>query len=141
MFKSILLAVDVNDGNIIEKAARVAVRLSRDEGAELHIVNVVPDSGMAIVGMYLGARQAEEIRIVAHKALESWVEKNIPADLPAQLHVAQGVIYDEIIKTANALGAEAIVMGSHSPQLRDYLIGPNATRVVRHATQSVFIVR
>jgi nucleotide-binding universal stress UspA family protein len=34
-----------------------------------------------------------------------------------------------------------IVMASHRPELKDYLLGPNAARVVRHAECSVLVVR
>ena len=36
---------------------------------------------------------------------------------------------------------DLIVMASHRPELKDYLIGPNAARVVRHADCSVQVVR
>lgn len=39
------------------------------------------------------------------------------------------------------LGADLIVMASQRPELKDYLLGPNAARVVRHAEQSVLVVR
>ncbi len=32
-------------------------------------------------------------------------------------------------------------IGSHRPELKDYLLGPNAARVVRHANCSVLVVR
>jgi nucleotide-binding universal stress UspA family protein len=34
-----------------------------------------------------------------------------------------------------------IVLASHRPELKDYLLGPNAARVVRHAKCSVLVVR
>ena len=34
-----------------------------------------------------------------------------------------------------------IVMGSHHPELKDYLLGPNAAKVMRHADCSVMVVR
>jgi universal stress protein F len=52
-----------------------------------------------------------------------------------------GTVYDQIIKTANALSVDCIIVGAHGPSLKDYLIGPNAARVARHAAQSVFVVR
>lgn len=50
-------------------------------------------------------------------------------------------LYDAILKEADRIDADAIVVGAHRPQLRDYLVGPNAARVVRHARQSVFVIR
>ena len=57
------------------------------------------------------------------------------------LKVTQGTIYHEIIKAAQELSAEVIVVGAHRPALKDYLVGPNAARVVRHAPQTVLVVR
>ena len=45
------------------------------------------------------------------------------------------------MKAADKLKCDLIVMASHRPELKDYLLGPNAARVVRHARQSVFVVR
>ena len=56
-------------------------------------------------------------------------------------HVAHGSIYHEIMRLADELGCDAIVLVAHRPELRDYLLGPNASRVVRHANQSVLVVR
>jgi nucleotide-binding universal stress UspA family protein len=38
------------------------------------------------------------------------------------------------------LNATLIVMGAHRPAFQDYLIGPNAARVVRHAKCSVLVL-
>jgi nucleotide-binding universal stress UspA family protein len=46
-----------------------------------------------------------------------------------------------VLATARKLDCDLIVMTSHRPELKDYLLGPNAARVMRHAKQSVFIVR
>ena len=50
-------------------------------------------------------------------------------------------MYEEIIHTATELGVDLIVMSAHHHELSDYLLGPNAARVARHAAQSVLIVR
>ncbi len=51
------------------------------------------------------------------------------------------MIYEEVLRAAERLGADLIVMAAHRPELSDYLIGPNSARVVRHARQSVLILR
>ena len=55
--------------------------------------------------------------------------------------MAQGSIYHGIRRLADKLECDAIVLADHRPELRDYLLGPNASRVVRHANQSVLVVR
>jgi len=37
--------------------------------------------------------------------------------------------------------ADLIVVGSHRPAMKDYLLGTNAARVVRHARCSVLVAR
>ena len=46
-----------------------------------------------------------------------------------------------ILDTAKRIGANLIVVQSHRPELTDYLLGPNAAHVVRHADCSVMVVR
>lgn len=141
MTNPILLAIDINDLESSDHLAKSAVSLARAQGAEIHVLNVIPGSGMAMVGAYLGVDQEKRIRAEARTKLAAWAEAVLPEDLFAGLHISQGTIYHEIINTANTLSASAIVVGAHRPALRDYLVGPNAARVVRHASQTVLVVR
>jgi nucleotide-binding universal stress UspA family protein len=52
-----------------------------------------------------------------------------------------GGTYQEILAHAEKIGAELIVIGSHKPNVADYLLGSTAARVVRHARCSVYVVR
>jgi len=141
MFRKVLTAIDINDPKGAERAIAAARLLTVAEGAELHVVNVVPGAGMAMVGSYLGPEHAQKMLEEARGALQAWLDEKTPDGPQAVPHVVQGTIYDMIIKTANQIGADVIVVGSHRPELKDYLVGPNAARVVRHAKQSVFVVR
>ncbi len=141
MFKTVLLAVDVNDLNGSKRPAETALQLAKSEGATLHIMNVVPDFGMSIVGSFFTKDHNRQIMADAKAALESWVEGLDDAPKDAVLHVDQGTIYEQVLKEAAQIKADAIVVGAHKSQLKDYLIGPNAARIARHAQQSVFVVR
>ncbi len=55
--------------------------------------------------------------------------------------VGYGTVYEEILKIAKETGCDMIVNASHRPELKDYLLGPNAARVVRHAGCSDMVVR
>ncbi|MGV6847963.1 MAG: universal stress protein [Marinibacterium sp.] len=141
MFKKILLAVDLNETHDRQRVAEAALLLAGPTKADLHIVNVVPDSGMAIVGAALGPDHDKQIVAEARRELTAFAAEIAPGLPDSSLHVVKGTIYDRIIKLAGTIGADVIVVGAHRPDLRDYLVGPNAARVVRHATQSVFVVR
>ena len=77
----------------------------------------------------------------ADKQLHELTRRHVPEDVPVQHIVGHGTIYREIMHYADQTGCDLIVMASHRPQLKDYLLGPNAAKVVRHATQSVLVIR
>ena len=58
-----------------------------------------------------------------------------------RLLVLEGNAATTILAQADADEADAIVLGSHRPDYRDYLIGSTAARVVRHAACTVVVER
>ena len=143
MFKEILFPVDLDDPSSWKKALPVTLDLVEKFGCKLHIVTVVPTFGMSIVAGYFPADFEKKAIAAANDRLHAWSREHLPAGLEAQHIVAHGTVYEEIIETHKKLGdgIDLIVMASHRPDLKDYLIGPNAARVVRHAQVSVLIVR
>lgn len=141
MFRKILLSVDLNDPEGSRKPAEAARRMAEMCGAELHVVNVVPDYGMAMVGSFFGSDQAKRAVQEARDAMTGWAAEALPDVPAARLHVLKGTIYDRILHLSDEIGADAIVVGAHRPELEDYLVGPNSARVVRHAHQSVLVIR
>ncbi len=141
MYRDILLPVDLADSSSWRAALPVALTLCRSFGARLHVVSVVPDFGMAIVGQYFPESFEKEMIEETRKALHAFVGEHVPADVPVQHVVAHGTVYQEILRAAHDTGVDLIVIASHRPELRDYLLGPNAARVVRHAGMSVLVVR
>ena len=57
------------------------------------------------------------------------------------VHVKDQYAAEGIVEEAKARNCDLIVMASHNPVLKDYLLGPNSARVVRHADCSVLVVR
>lgn len=141
MFKTVLLPVDLSSPPSWEKALPAALRLCQPEKGVLHVATVVPDFGMSVVGAYFEKGFEQRALHEVGEKLTAWVSEHVPEGTEVHPHVLHGRIYDEIIEAANRLDVDAIVMGSHAPDLSDYLLGPNAARVVRHARQSVFVVR
>ena len=140
-FKRILLPIELGEPSSWEKALPVALGLARQHGAKLDVLTVIPDVGMPVVGSFFPADFEEQARAKAGEALRQWLDENVPGDVQAEGHVSVGTIYDKIIRAAEKLGSDLIIMASHRPKMRDYLLGPNAARVVRHAPVHVFIVR
>ena len=140
MFSSVLVPVDLAAADAT-RALAAAAHVAETNKATLHVLTVVPDFGMSIVGSYFEAGFEQKAIKEAGEKLRAFVSENLPGHLSAQTHVGHGPIYHEIIETADRLGCDVIVMAAHRPDLKDYLLGPNAARVLRHASQSVLVVR
>ena len=140
MFRTVLLAVDLSQESSWAKALPAALR-SLDEGGALHVVTVAPDLGPSMVGMYFTPGYEKKLLHDLGERLSAWTAANAPDGVEVHPHVLHGSIYGQIVEAAARLGADLIVMASHRPEIADYLIGPNAQKVVSHAACSVMVVR
>lgn len=141
MFKKLLVPVDLGTPDSAAMVLSLAGELAAAHGAELHVLTVVPTYSMSIVGSFFPEGHEGKVLEAARAKLAELIEEVCPRPTTVKGHVAHGTIYDEIMKVADKLGVDLIVLASHRPELKDYLLGPNAARVVRHARQSVFVVR
>ena len=141
MYHDILVPIDLSAESSWKKSLPVALKLAKTFGATLHILNVVPDFGSALVGSYFPADFEKRALEDAQAKLEAFAEEQAADQVAPELHIAHGTIYKEIEDAASRLNCDLIVMASHRPELADYLLGPNAERVVRHSGCSVMVVR
>jgi nucleotide-binding universal stress UspA family protein len=141
MYKDILLAVDLAHPDTQMRAVSTAAEYAKAFGSRLHVVTVVPDFGMSIVGSFFPEGYERQALERAREDLHAFTRDRLPEDLTVQHIVGHGTIYQEILRLAEEVKADLIVMASHRPGLEDYLLGPNAARVVRHAATSVLVVR
>jgi nucleotide-binding universal stress UspA family protein len=141
MYKNILLAVDLNDESSWKKALPEAVEYCKAFKAKLHMMAVVPDFVLPSVAQMFPEGYEDQAIALATKDLKALAAKGVPKDVTVDCNVCYGTIYSEILKTAKQGGVDLIVLASHRPALKDFLLGPNAARVVRHANCSVLVVR
>jgi nucleotide-binding universal stress UspA family protein len=140
MAKKILLPIDLNSPVSWIKPLGEAQKMLL-EGGELHVVSVLPDFGMSMVGAFFQTGFEQTALHSFGEALRAWVRQHVPNAVEVHPHVLHGVIYDEILRAADKLEVDVIIMAAHRPEAKDYLLGSNAARVVRHAKQSVYVVR
>lgn len=141
MYKDILFPVDITDKSSWESALPVVLDFINAFNAKLHILTVVSDYGMSIVQQYFPKGSVEEVIEKTSKNLHAFVDEHIPEGVQVQHIVGRGAVYDCIIDTSKEINADLIVMSAHRPELKDYLLGPNAAKVVRHSEVSVLVVR
>ena len=141
MVKNILLTVDLNDESSWKTALPAAVEYCQAFGSTLRVATVIPDFGLGAVGAHFPRDFAEKAVAKAKEDLQAFVGERIPSDVETRRSVGYGTVYEEILRIAKETDCDMIVMASHRPELKDYLLGPNAARVVRHAGCSVLVVR
>lgn len=141
MTKCVLAAIDLADHVLSGQVIDQAEKQLDGEGGVVHVLTVAPTYSMSIVGSYFPKEFEQTALEGARTELKAFLDAREDHGASIKGHVAHGVIYDEIMKAADKLGCDLIVMAAHRPELKDYLLGPNAARVVRHANQSVYVVR
>lgn len=138
MFAKILVPVDVSITDETQNLLGKAKTLAEQWSSDVHVVSVIPNVGMPIVGSYID----ESFEATAKSETEAELARQIAASgITAQQHVLTGTVYDRVIALANALKIDLILIGAHQPELKDYLLGSNAARLVRHSHKSVLVMR
>lgn len=139
IFRSVLVPIDLGHEESWTRPVPIAATLAGTD-AELHLMTVTPDLASEYVSQYFPPEQEETMRDDARRRLDELADTMLPGR-SVQRHVATGRVYETILRTADAVDADLIVIAAKRPDMSDFLLGPNAARVVRHAKQSVFVVR
>ena len=136
MYKKIIVPVEMGQ---LEKGQKILAKAKAllDTDGEIVLLNVAENiPGYLTIDLppdFIGnsVKEAEE-RLNA-LALEQGLEPHVM--------VRVGSPAREIIAAADELGADLVIIGSHRPNLSNYLLGSTADRVVRHAHCSVLVDR
>jgi len=142
MSKSVLCAVDVAEDHDA-KVLQMADKLARLDDAQLDVITVVPSAGITLVASYFDENFQGQMVDETREKLIAKVSKVLGDERNKDIRhlVTTGSIYEEILEVAKKTEADLIVIGAHQPHLSEYLLGPNAARVVRHSKASVYVVR
>lgn len=142
MYRRILVAIDLNEEGGWRKPLIAAAEHARKFASEQLIVLTVIREIEALVYAQVGAVGYEMMAHDAENQLAGRVREVNAYDLKPKIVVEHGEsIYDVILETAEEAGVDLIIVGSHRPAMKDYLLGTNASRVVRHAKCSVLVAR
>lgn len=140
MPREILIAIDLLDLECWPLLLPEVTRLA-NEGAHLHLMHVVPETkALSPLAQFIPDGFEDAHRAESHVALQA-LAQDLPDGAAVQFHLRSGNVYVEVLDTARALNADLIVVGAEGHDLRDYLLGPKAARIVRHAECSVLVVR
>tara|TARA_R110002096_G_scaffold398189_2_gene594245 strand:+ start:100 stop:537 length:438 start_codon:yes stop_codon:yes gene_type:complete len=142
MTKSILIAIDLTADASWKHALPKAVELARFYKAELHVTYVLPDVGSKLVADFFPPDFHRKAIARAQAELEALTAAQIPADVTVKLHLRHGEVHDEVLSVIGESGADLVIMASHAPDnVREFLVGSQADRLVRRSPVSVLVVR
>jgi nucleotide-binding universal stress UspA family protein len=143
MMPNIVALVDLDDENSWRKVLPTAIDQAKHTGARLHVLTIVPDGmfRMSVVAQVIPEDYERRIADEANERLAALVQEHAVEGIDVNPVVRLGSVYKEALNFARDNGAELIVMGAHKPGMADYLLGSNASQIVRHAKCSVWVVR
>jgi universal stress protein F len=136
MYRHVLVPVDLSHEAVASRILAVARFLAGETGriTLLHVQEPVP----AYVAHYLPQDTMDKAGAAAHGRLEA-----LAGEAGAGTTIMQRLGHPaiEILHVAKEAGCDAIVLGSHRPDMSDYFLGSTASRVVRHAPCTVVVER
>ena len=138
----ILVAVDFSKH--ADQALEAAVELTKQFGAELHLVHAL-DVRVSLMTPYeavIRAAFVEDARDAAASKLDVLVQKLATGGVRASVHLTEDPAASAIVDLAEKIGADLIVMGTRGHTgLTHVLLGSVAERTLRHAPCSVLTVK
>ena len=149
MTTHLLAPVDLVHESSWAKALPQAFVMARSMGADVTLMTVVPEVVGGLDWRYAirgetGGSQALDVEGFLREAVERLERVGrdaAPEGAGFDTVARYGVVYEEILDVAEKLPASQIVMAAQRPKLSDYMLGENTSRVVRHASCSVLVVR
>jgi nucleotide-binding universal stress UspA family protein len=140
VFKNILVPVDLADVAAAKPALARAVEMVSASGGKLRLIyvrSILPVTYMEFIPANFDTDQQVECE---RKLAELAAGVALPPERISTV-VRLGSVYNEVLDDARKTGADLIIVGSHRPTMASYLLGSNASTIVRHAESSVLVVR
>jgi universal stress protein A len=139
-YKQILLGLDLKEQSA--SVGRKAVELARSNGAQLSLVHVVEFIPVDPAGEALlppPVNLEEELVESAKQRLAALATELGIADAPRRVEI--GTIKTEILRVAQEVGADLIVLGSYERHGLALLLGSTDKSVLSHAPCDILAIR
>jgi nucleotide-binding universal stress UspA family protein len=123
-----------------------AVKLARQEGAELLIVHVMVPPAPFVGNGYVSPKTYEDLEAAARKSVETQLKAVLArakkAGARAKAILTEGIPVEQIVRAAKGKRADLIVIGTHGRTgFSRFFLGSVAERVVQLAPCPVLTVR
>lgn len=140
MYRSIMVPVDLAEPEMSKPAIEAAVSFAKVSGGVVRLVYVrslIPVTYMEFVPADFDTEQQQDAET---RLAQIAAEVELPAE-QVSAKVLMGSVQGEVLAEAEAAGTDLIVVASHEPGMLSYVLGSNASAIVRRAKCSVLVVR
>jgi nucleotide-binding universal stress UspA family protein len=142
IWRTILVPVDFSAPS--EEALRYALKLVAASSAELHVCHIIPVPHVLDVLYERGFEPKESVKRIEQKAHQriNDIVHSADVSLKFYFHCSEGEARDGVLKWAEKLKADLLVMGTHGRQGADrFFMGSVAEAVVRRSSCPVLTLR
>ena len=143
MFKNIVVAVDGSDH--AEQAVNIACDIARRYDASVHLVHSPQLDTVALAvgaGAYSLKPKPEEVQAAGKQVMDRALAEATANGITAQSVIGNGVPADEVLKCANAVGADLIVAGRRGlGAVSSLVLGSTSLKISHDAECAVLTVR
>lgn len=136
--KIILVPLDFSQQSLV--ALHHAELVTRVLEGELYIIHVVDEPGA--ISSFFSNVDMDEVSEKIWEKMSELESQIVSRGIKAHSMVARGKIYEEVVRTAELIGASFIVMGTNGADgIMKRFIGSNALRVVRESRVPVISLK
>jgi nucleotide-binding universal stress UspA family protein len=137
MYKTIIIPVDLEHRETLDKALMVGADLAKHYGAELHLVGVTHAAPGAVA--HNPKEFAEKLDAFASGQTN---KHGVTFKAKAMVSHDPAVDLDQTLEqAASEIGADLVVMASHVPGFFEHIFASRAGYLASHTSLSVFVVR
>ncbi len=139
------ILVPVDFSTTCNKAFAYARGMVKSWGGELHLLHVL-DTDFLTGAVHITIEPLDESvakwRKRAEEKLATTYHGEDGTDLPGKIHIREGKPHDEILKAAEELDVDMIIIGSHGRHgIERAIFGSVAERVVKNAPMPVLVIK
>jgi len=135
MYNSIIVATDFSNEESTIQTLKKASKLSEQGNIYLlHVIEDIPTYALSDIAYDLNIDQTPHSKKILDKLRDK-------SGISAEIEIRKGGSYQEIIESIKEHDSDLVIINSHRPGLKDYLLGSTASKVVRHAPCSVLVER
>jgi universal stress protein A len=137
--KNILVPLDFSERSL--KSLQYAVAFAKQFGAKITLLHVISAPVYTVDFSYYPPLRPEQLAGIEGQ-LEDLRTRKIPAELPVDIAVREGLVFDGILEMAREIRADLIIATTHGHTgLKHLMLGSVAENVVRRAPCPVLVVR